>query len=216
MKIWLALVVALVVMGCASSDGPVAIRTRSQPNTVCMQARVGGILTAHPTYGLGFQSPGYATGAVWPYGFTARRESGVILLIGVAGQVVAREGDRILAAGGTAGDDAVNVDCDIRVVEIEETMPPAPDEDCGPLMGTGDTKVACITLINAALGDRYAEFAAVRIAPADGDCPGNTCTERAAIEARTWIVEASLLDGTDFGWTCTYRDEVATCLPVPK
>jgi hypothetical protein len=179
-----------------------------------MQARVGGILAGHPTYGLGFQNPGYVTGAIWPHGFTARRESGVILLIGVAGQVVAREGDRILAAGGSASDDAVNVDCDISIVEIVETMVPAPDEDCGPLMGTGDAKVACISLINAALGDRYAAFAAVEVAPAGDDCPDDICTERAAIEARTWIVEASALDGTGFRWTCTYRDEVASCLPV--
>lgn len=81
-----------------------------------MQARVGGTLVADPTYGLAFQNPGYVNGAVWPYGFTARRESGVILLIGLAGQVVAREGDRILAAGGSAGSDAVNVDCDISIV----------------------------------------------------------------------------------------------------
>jgi hypothetical protein len=208
-----ALLLAFLVVGCAPKDGPVAIRTRAQPTVVCMQARVGGTLVADPTYGLALQNPGYVNGAIWPYGFTARREAGVILLIGVAGQVVAREGDRILAAGGSAGDDAVGVDCHIRVVTSDATMAIAPVEDCGPLMGTGDTKVACITLVNATLGDRYAEFAEVRIAPAQDDCPGDTCTERAAIEARTWIVEALASDGTDFRWTCTYRDEVATCVP---
>ena len=77
-------------------------------------ARVGGTLVADSTYGLALQNPGYRNGVIWPHGFTARRESGVILLIGPGGGVVAREGDRILAAGGS-GDDAVIVECGIKV-----------------------------------------------------------------------------------------------------
>lgn len=102
-----------------------------------------------------------------------------------------------------------------RDATVDPTVVVAPDEDCGPLMGTSDTKIACIALVNASLGDRYTEFASVRVAPAAADCPGDTCTERAAIEARTWIVQASALDGTSFTWTCTYRDEVATCSAGP-
>ena len=115
-----SLLLAFLVAGCALIDGPVAIRTRAQPNTVCMAARVGGILVADPTFGLAFKNSDddleYVNGAVWPYGFSARRENGVILLIGPGGQVVAHEGDRMQAAGGSVGDDAVNVDCDISVL----------------------------------------------------------------------------------------------------
>lgn len=105
---------AWMLAGCSLTDGPVAIRTQPQPMAVCEQARVGGTLVADRTFGLAFQNPGYRNGVVWPFGYTARRQSGVILLIGPAGGVVAREGDRILAAGGS-GEEAVYVECDIQV-----------------------------------------------------------------------------------------------------
>ena len=50
-----------------------------------------------------------------------------------------------------------------RDATIDPNIVIEPDEDCGPLVGTGDTKIACITLISATLGDRYVEFAEVRI-----------------------------------------------------
>lgn len=63
-------------------------------------ARMGGTLVADPSFGLALQNDGYRDGVVWPYGYSARRESGVIVLLGPSGAVVAREGDRIRAAGG--------------------------------------------------------------------------------------------------------------------
>ena len=100
-----------------------------------------------------------------------------------------------------------------RDATVDPTIRRFPNEDCGPLVGTDDAKVACIAFVNATLADRYAEFARVRVAPAEADCADDTCTEASAIEARTWIVDASDLGGTDFRWTCAYRDEVATCTP---
>jgi hypothetical protein len=100
--------------GCALTDGPVAIQTLPALD-ICNAARVGGTLVADPSFGLAFQNPGYREGAIWPHGYSARRESGVVVLLGPSGQVVAREGDRILAAGGSGPDDAVNVECDIQV-----------------------------------------------------------------------------------------------------
>ena len=101
----------------------------------------------------------------------------------------------------------------IRDATIDPTIVIAPDEDCGPLVGTDDTKIACITLINATLGDRYQEFAEVRVAAANDDCAGDACTELAAIEARLWTVDATTLDGQRRTWTCAYREAVATCSP---
>ena len=100
-----------------------------------------------------------------------------------------------------------------RDATIDPTIRLAPDEDCGPLVGTGDAKLACLALVSATLGEEYASYADVRVAPAGADCPGDTCTEASAIEARTWTVEASDLTGASFAWACTYRDEVATCSP---
>lgn len=112
-----AAVVILIAQlaGCALTDGPVAIRTLPVLD-VCEMARVGGTLVADPTFGLAFQNPGYPNvGAIWPHGYSAQRESGVVVLLSQSGLVVAREGDRILAAGGSGPDDAVNVECDIHV-----------------------------------------------------------------------------------------------------
>lgn len=106
---------AWVLAGCSLTDGPVTIRTLPQGITACDQARVSGTLVADSTYGLALENSGYRMGAVWPYGYTARRESGVVLLVGSGGVVVAREGDHIHAAGGSAGEGAVNVECGIQV-----------------------------------------------------------------------------------------------------
>ena len=111
----LAVLFAALLAGCALFDGPVAIQTRPRPDDMCLQARLGGTLVADATYGLALENPGYRMGVVWPFGFTARRESGVIVLLGPSGNVIAREGDRIQAGGGSAGDDAVGVCGTIQV-----------------------------------------------------------------------------------------------------
>ena len=100
--------------GFTVTDGPVTIRTLPVLDA-CNAARVGGTLVADPSFGLALQNPGYRNGAIWPHGYSARREAGVVVLVGPSGQVVAREGDRILASGGSGPDDAVNVECDIQV-----------------------------------------------------------------------------------------------------
>jgi hypothetical protein len=82
--------------GGTPSDGPVTIRTESQPSTVCMNALVSGVLVADPTYGLALRNPDYVQGVIWPFGYTARRESGVIVLIDPSGHVIAHEGDTIV------------------------------------------------------------------------------------------------------------------------
>ena len=96
------------------ANAPVDIRTRAS-NDACLEARVGGILVADDKAGLGFANAGHPMSVVWPDGFSARREWGRIVLLDARGAVVAREGDRILAAGGTAGDGAVGVWCHIQV-----------------------------------------------------------------------------------------------------
>jgi len=64
---------------------------------------------------LGFKSGDSVRVAVWPYGYAARREEdGVVVLIDPSGQVVAREGDTIVAAGAFS-DTATYVECDLEV-----------------------------------------------------------------------------------------------------
>jgi hypothetical protein len=98
-----------------------------------------------------------------------------------------------------------------RDASIDPTVVVEPTVDCGPLVGTDDAKVACLAMLSSTLGDRYAQFATVRIEPYAADCQGNACTRRPAIEARTWIVSATDLNAASYIWTCNYRSETATC-----
>jgi hypothetical protein len=80
-------------------------------------AAVGGVLAYDTTYGLGLKNGngGRVVVVVWPNGYSARREQdGVVVLIDPSGRTVAREGDRIAAAG-ALGDTAVYVECDLQV-----------------------------------------------------------------------------------------------------
>ena len=111
----LALLAALLA-ACAAAPpvGPVRINTGG-PSNVCAAAAVGGILAYDTTYGLGFKSGDRVRVVVWPYGYSARREQdGVVVLIDPSGRTVAREGDRIAAAG-ALGDYATFVMCDLEV-----------------------------------------------------------------------------------------------------
>jgi hypothetical protein len=54
-------------------------------------------------------------GVVWPYGYSARRESGVVLLIDASGRILARQGDRIRSSG-SYGENNVALPCgDLQV-----------------------------------------------------------------------------------------------------
>ena len=110
------LLVSIVLAGCtsAASDGPIAIKTERE-GPVCQAARIGGILVPDPTYGLGFQGGGYEYGAVWPDGYTARREGGKVVLLNAAGELVAREGDRVVAGGAVDSQGAGHACFDIHV-----------------------------------------------------------------------------------------------------
>jgi hypothetical protein len=89
-----------------------------------------------------------------------------------------------------------------------------PSVDCGPLVGTDDTKIACMAFESAALGDRLAAFATFRVAAADQACDSAVCTARPGIEARVWRIEATDLKGANFAWSCSYRGGQATCSGV--
>ena len=107
---------AAVLASCAAPAkvGPIPINTGA-PSNVCAAAAVGGVLVYDSTYGLGFKGSDHVRVVVWPYGFSARRgQDGVVVLIDPSGRTVAREGDRIAAAG-ALGDYATFVMCDLQV-----------------------------------------------------------------------------------------------------
>ena len=100
---------------CASAGCSVAIRTEPAPggsNFICEAAFIGGVLAADPADGLGLrgETRGVAS-VVWPFGYSARRESSGIVLLDRSGQKVAREGDTVAMAG-ALGDDGTAYPCD--------------------------------------------------------------------------------------------------------
>jgi hypothetical protein len=55
-------------------------------------------------------------GVAWPNGYSARREQdGVVVLVDPTGRIVAREGDRIVAAGADGDDGIAYPECDLEV-----------------------------------------------------------------------------------------------------
>jgi len=69
---------------------------------ICNLAHIGGVIARHPESVLGLTDRrSRKVGAIfWPFGYTAREEQGVIVLVDPHGTVVAREGDRVAMAGG--------------------------------------------------------------------------------------------------------------------
>jgi len=89
-----------------------------------------------------------------------------------------------------------------------------PSVDCGPLVGTDDTKIACMAFESAALGDQLADFATFRVTGADKACDGEVCAALPGIEARVWRIEATDLKGVSSAWSCRYERGEAACSRV--
>ena len=105
--------VALILAGCS-----VGLRTAPAAMDACEDALGSGQLLATAQSGLGLRDgAGGIVEVLWPFGYTARRGTSGIELIGHKGEVLAREGDFVQAGGGT-GNDGVFAVCDgtVRVV----------------------------------------------------------------------------------------------------
>jgi len=134
--------IAVLVAACASmpsgpqaTDGPVAIHTNPMSGVPCLLVNRGGVLVADPTWGLALagtdeQGNRRTYGVLWPRGWTARREAGVIVLVGLYGAVLAREGDTVVLDA--AGGDPLTPCTTIQVVK-DHSPSPATGARSGPL-----------------------------------------------------------------------------------
>jgi hypothetical protein len=105
---------ALTACSLNRLDGPVQIQTGSKDGA-CALAAVGGVLVADDRSGLAFQGPTGNVAAVFPYGFSARRERGVLFLLDPSGRAIAAEGDQVLGAGAEV-ENRVLLQCQLRVI----------------------------------------------------------------------------------------------------
>ena len=86
--------------------------TPGSPNSICEAAFIGGVLVPDPTNGLGLRGETHGVASVvWPFGYSARRESSGIALLDRSGQIVAREGETISMVGAW-GNDGTAYPCD--------------------------------------------------------------------------------------------------------
>ena len=100
----------VLVWGCAIVDPHpnVPLRTQAPPadgaSQACMAALAVGELVVHPASGVGLRDvDGNVIEVVWPFGYSARLESGRITLMDERGTVVGREGDVVGLGGGEIG-----------------------------------------------------------------------------------------------------------------
>ena len=66
----------------------------------CPAALIIGTLHEMETYGVGLEIDGEAWPVRWPFGFSARRDDGQLVLLDAAGEVVGGHGDPVQAGGG--------------------------------------------------------------------------------------------------------------------
>jgi hypothetical protein len=98
---------ALLLVGCT-----VSLRTAAAAVDACDLGLGGGTLVASAQSGLALGSgTGRVTEVMWPFGYTARRGTSGIELIGQKGEVLAREGDFVQVGGGMSNDGVFQV-CD--------------------------------------------------------------------------------------------------------
>ena len=100
-----ALTIALASTALAGCGTPVALRTQANPTSACMDALAIGMLVTSVKSGLALQAEnGTVLEVEWPFGYTARREATGLALYDNAGVLVAHEGQRVQAGGGSGAD----------------------------------------------------------------------------------------------------------------
>ena len=98
-SVFALLVLASLLSACGA---PVGIRTQPAPMDACEDALATGTLVSSAISGLAIRAgDGTVQEVLWPFGYTARREGTLTLLLDAAGRPVAREGELIQMGGGT-------------------------------------------------------------------------------------------------------------------
>jgi hypothetical protein len=83
----------------------IALRTQEpQPAgtaQACMAALIEGVLVRDVQSGVALQDPqGLVRQVIWPNGYSAREDSGPLIVLDASGNLVAHEGDRVSIGGG--------------------------------------------------------------------------------------------------------------------
>lgn len=113
---------------CASGGCPVALKTSSQPagtSEPCALMAIIGVLEPEPTYGLGLRNDaGQIGGVIWPFGYSARRDSSGVILFDRSGRALARDGDTVQMGGWIDSNDLVAHPCASPELEVVSHLTP--------------------------------------------------------------------------------------------
>ena len=94
----------------------IALRTQAPEPAgtpqACMASLIEGALVRDAPSGVAIRdAQGLVHQVVWPFGYTARDDSGRLVVLDASGSVVAHEGDRVSIGGGEIGTDGTWLGC---------------------------------------------------------------------------------------------------------
>lgn len=100
-----ALAIATILTGCSAAptqQGALALATSKAGmfDMGCPAARLDGTLVADAGSGTAVLVGDELKPVIWPFGFTARDDAGVIEVVDASGNVVARTGEVVALSGG--------------------------------------------------------------------------------------------------------------------
>src|SRR4051794_32106043 len=87
-----AVLTAAMLAACGT---PLALRTEQAKASDCDLALLGGELVTSAKSGLAVRGPDTITEVIWPFGYTASRETTGVVLRDDTGKIVAHEGQRV-------------------------------------------------------------------------------------------------------------------------
>ena len=90
-------VLATLVVACGT---PVGLRTATQKFDACEQALLAGELVASNQSGLAVRTGDGVTEVLWPFGYSASRETTGLVLRDETGRILVHEGQRVEMSGG--------------------------------------------------------------------------------------------------------------------
>jgi hypothetical protein len=131
-----------IVVAVADDASDIPIWTQVDEGGACTANRNGGRLVADPEDGLGIANAnGDVRGAIWPFGFSARREANGAVLLAADGRVVAHEGDTLVFSGGLGN--GLIAPCGDIAVELAPGVEPtqAPDRGVDAADERGDFRL---------------------------------------------------------------------------
>lgn len=120
MKVRELTLIAVLVGIVAACGTPVALRTAAVKVDVCDQALLAGELVVSATSGLAVHGSDGVTEVLWPFGYSATRETTGLVLRDEMGKILVHEGQRVQMGGGLGANNVWGA-CAGTITEVSNT-----------------------------------------------------------------------------------------------